>query len=784
MLRHIYLLAILLLTVPALAQTQEPCATMEEDARSRKRFPQRGTLTEFEDAVGQQVRLLQQQRANGRTQATVITIPVIVHVVHNGESVGTGMNISEAQVKAQLAVLNEDFRRKVGTPGYNTNPVGADIEIEFCLSPYDEKGNLLTEPGIHRYNGSRADWSRDQIENILKPSTIWNPNQYYNIWTVKFAASDANLLGYAQFPDQSGLAGISDGGPASTDGVVIRYNSFGSVDKGTFPVMQAPYNKGRTLTHETGHWLGLRHIWGDGACADDFVADTPPAASASSGCPIGRISCGNTNMVENYMDYSNDACMNIFTEGQKTRMRAVMDISPRRKALLSGNLCAPNVTAVPDANFSIDKQKCVLLGSEINFVDLSTNFPTAWQWTFEGGDPATSTARNPKITYNTPGSYKVTLVATNKIGDSAPRVIEDYIVVTEAGLCNDFNNFTGSHTPSVVPLSAVTTGTGYLAGNNSLGSQAFAEFFVNECGYQYISGATVRFGFLSLSDPTATVSLVVWNALGPGGAPGAVIERKTVLLQQVLNDMAAARPTSITFDRETPTFRRAFYVGIEIAYSAGYTIALTSSANGQANKATSWIKDQNGQWQLYTTSLGANIALDIKALVGMKPSVQVSASKLLILPGEEVILNGRGASIFVWDTDDGTVTNFPGPQLIITPREQVTVTTTGSGLDLCNNKAYTTIYVRSDVTSVNDEVYPVSLYPNPGSSVLSVTGVPANTGFSIRLKTLLGQEVPVTLVGAQEDGWQINTAALPPGLYLVEIVHPDKKTITQKWIKQ
>src|SRR5688572_24713274 len=359
----------MLVVAQQLSPQPEPCATMEQDRMSRARFPQRGTLEEFEMAIQKRINEIKLQQKNGKTQAVVISIPIIVHVVHNGEAVGTGTNLSQAQVQSQIEVLNEDFRKLIDTPGYNTNPVGADIEINFCLSPVDENGSNMTEPGIHRYDGNRADWSLDMIENQLKPTTIWNTNLFYNIWTVKFAASNSNLIGYAQFPDQSGLVGIPASGPASTDGVVIRYQSFGSVDKGSFPVMVAPYNKGRTLSHETGHWLGLRHIWGDGICADDFVGDTPPASGPSSGCPIGRNSCGGTNMVQNYMDYSDDACMNIFTEGQKTRMRAVIDVSPRRNSLIQANLCSPPVADVPTPNFIADKLDCVLLGSEVNFTD-------------------------------------------------------------------------------------------------------------------------------------------------------------------------------------------------------------------------------------------------------------------------------------------------------------------------------------------------------------------------------------------------------------------------------
>jgi PKD repeat protein len=769
----------------------EPCATMDEDSKSRMRFPQRGSLDEFETFVRKKVAELRDREASGRTQATIVSIPIIVHVVHDGEAVGSGTNISAAQVAAQIEVLNEDFRRKDNTPGFNSNPVGADIEIEFCLSPVDEDGNTMAEPGIDRYDGNQPDWTRDEIENKLKPTTIWNPNLFYNIWTVKFDAADANLIGYAQFPDQSGLPGLQEkGGPASTDGVVIRYQSFGSVDKGTFPVMQAPYNKGRTLTHETGHWLGLRHIWGDGNCAEDFVGDTPTQAGPSSGCPLGRQSCGTTNMVQNYMDYSDDACMNIFTQGQKNRMRAVIENSPRRQSLIQANLCSPVVADAPVPNFMADKLDCVLLGSEITFTDLSTNFPTQWEWTFEGGDPSTSTERNPRVVYNTPGTFSVTLTVTNAIGE-ATLVKDDYIVVSEEGLCRDFTNFLPGFTPSVLSLSAFQPGaTGYVAGHNSANTTAFSEFFINDCGYKYVSGAAVKFGVATSNIEDATVFITVWNARGQQSSPGSVIERKEVLLKQILEDVANDRSTEITFDRETPVFSRPFHVGVEIEYNSGYTVAITSSANEEATNATSWVKKADGMWELFTIAFGANIALDIKPHVGVNPSVQVAASKQLIYPREQVTLNGRGASIFIWNSDDGEITNFPGPQIIVAPTETTTYTTTGSGLDLCDNTATTTIYVR-EAGTVGTEPDPVfvalDLFPNPGQSNLHISLTNAYRGkVDLHVSSILGGK---TFAGeslekiADEFDHNLSTEHLPAGIYILKI-QLGEKTTYRKWIKR
>lgn len=773
------------------AQTipQRECATMEQDSINRARFPRRGTLNEFEQALQLRIQDLNRRKAAGlRTQGIVIFIPIVVHVVHNGEAVGTGLNISQAQVQSQLAVLNEDFRKKLGTPGYNTNPVGADIEIEFCLSPVDQNGNVLTEPGIHRYNGGKATWTRNEIENQLKPTTIWNPNFYYNVWTLKFGGADANLLGYAQFPDQSGLSGLNEvGGPASTDGVVVQYTSFGT----GFPNQQPPYNKGRTFTHETGHWLGLRHIWGDGGCAaDDFVADTPLQGSESRGCPTNKLSCDGINlaMVQNYMDYSDDACMNIFTEGQKTRIQAVMEMSPRRKTLIDANLCSPLVADVPTANFTADKQE-VLKGGEINFTDLSTNFPTSWAWTFEGGDPATSTERNPKLKYSIPGIYKVSLIATNSLGPSAPKEVEGYITVSEEGLCSAATNFKDTYTESVLPLSDFGSYTGYLTGHNSLKTKAVSEFFKNAQGYEYVSGVEIKFGHIYSTMEDAAVTITLWNARGPQNAPGSVVEQKVVLLKQIKDDIDNDRATSVVFDRETPVFSRPYQIGIELNYTQGDTVVITSSANGESTTSTSWLKDINSVWSPYSIALGANIAMEIKPIVGVNPSVQVSASKLLVYPGEEVTLNGRGASIFVWNSDDGSVNNVAGPQLVVKPTKTTTYTTTGSGLPLCNAIANTIIYVRENVVGIEREYLEsgVQLYPNPGSGKLNLIIENEYQGqVSVRMQSILGTTVLPNsefLKFEQRHSITFDATHLSQGVYLLQI-RMGNTIIVKKWMKK
>ncbi|MEJ6801227.1 MAG: M43 family zinc metalloprotease [Crocinitomicaceae bacterium] len=313
------------------------CATMEADAALRAKNPGMGTLQQQEAWLQKKIEEYKmKQAALDGAKAVLLTIPVVVHVIHNGDALGSGENIDDGQVFSQIEVMNQDFRRMLGTNGSNTNPDGADIEVEFCMAAIDPNG--LPTNGIDRVQLSAASYSGINGVNAIKPGTIWDPELYMNMWTVDFGNS--GLLGYAQFPNNSGLGGMnSNNGAANTDGVVAGYRYFGSQQIYPAGTYSAPYNLGRTMTHEVGHFLGLRHIWGDSNCGNDFCNDTPESSGSNYNCNVQTTCDGIQDMVENYMDYTNDACMNIFTNDQKTRMRTVFDICPRRLGLTTSNVC-------------------------------------------------------------------------------------------------------------------------------------------------------------------------------------------------------------------------------------------------------------------------------------------------------------------------------------------------------------------------------------------------------------------------------------------------------------
>ena len=337
------------------------CATTENEAKLQAKNPNRLTKSQFENWLAPIIETQKQNNVANKTAITIYTIPVVIHIIHNGDAINTSNshtseNISDAQAASQITVLNQDYRKIAGTPGFgNTGyKLGVDCLINFVLAKQDPYGVLTT--GIEHINLGKEDWSEEEVDAFVKPEAQWDPKKYLNIWTVKFSV---NLLGYAQFPSNSNLGGLNtSGGDANTDGVVISYNAMGTsaVNDGSFE-LNANYGMGRTATHEIGHFLGLRHIWGDDdVCSGsnnttgDYVTDTPDSDTENYVCAVPTpANCIGNDMIENYMDYTNDACLNTFTLGQKARMVAVMTNSIRRKELATSTVATPGFVRTLDA---------------------------------------------------------------------------------------------------------------------------------------------------------------------------------------------------------------------------------------------------------------------------------------------------------------------------------------------------------------------------------------------------------------------------------------------------
>jgi len=238
----------------------------------------------------------------------LINIPVVVHVIYNNSN----ENISSAQIQSQIDVLNRDFNA--------TNGDVSQVPAEFAGRVADSDFNFTLDQVI-RVSSSRTSWGTNDAMKFSSNggSDVITPETHLNMWVCNIGGG---ILGYAQFP----------GGSAATDGVVVSPQYFG-----TTGFVSSPFDGGRTMTHEVGHWANLRHIWGDGRCKrDDFVSDTPSSDAPNYGCPgYPTVNCRSNDMTMNYMDYVDDACMYMFSEGQKERMRAIFASGGARNSFLN-----------------------------------------------------------------------------------------------------------------------------------------------------------------------------------------------------------------------------------------------------------------------------------------------------------------------------------------------------------------------------------------------------------------------------------------------------------------
>ncbi|TVT38465.1 zinc metalloprotease [Hymenobacter setariae] len=594
-----------------------------------------------------------------RTTATTYTLPIIVHVINNGEPVGVGSNISQAQVQSQLDVLNEDYRNR-NTDGTLVpsafQPLRSDMQVQFVPASIDPDGNVMAEPGIDRVDRNAKGWtappygsstSLSYIEGTIKPSTYWDPNRYLNIWVLNLGGG---LLGYAQFPDNTaGLGGLSAlGGSAATDGVVILYAAFGRV--GT---LTAPYNKGRTLTHELGHWFGLRHIWGDderltNTCSgSDYADDTPNQAVQNYGCPTyPHVTCANDpngDMFMDYMDYVDDACMQMFSASQKDRLQAIMAAgTPRRSILASSTVACPNGVVSATATNS----GTVCPG---NTVTLAATGPAGATYSWTGPNGYASTQQNPvlaNIRADMAGEYKVQVSVTT---GACPASVSTTVVLNPAPPVPVLATTATSLCPSTVASLSATNivasalpnenfngaATGWTITNNGLASTA----------WQYRTAYSYNSTYFTLSDYSLDGT-------------------RFVLANSDIGDAGSATNTTLT----SPAFSTQGYSDLQLSflqhlsYQSGDVAVVEASTDG-----TTWTAVASYTAEQGTVSTPVTSTINLSAFSN-KPRVQVrwryNTSWAYYWAIDNVQFSGtQPTPIYAWSVVSGdglpTATNTP-----------------------------------------------------------------------------------------------------------------------------
>ena len=653
-------------------------------SKTQAHFEEMGVWTEYQQSYNTGVQnnfaTIGQPKTPGSN-----TIAVIFHVVHEGEPIGTGTNVSYADIMAVFNDLVEDFSltnadQVNARTGLGFNP--ANTGINFCLATQDPMGVPLTETGVTRYQTTETWFDPDDPaeENAMKSaplgSDIWDRDDYLNVWICDISnGAGSGTAGYAYVPSTSFLPN------PSVDGIVIDYN--------------LGVNNDNVLTHEVGHYLGLYHTWGSGGCTigtDDGFTDTPltdgPSFNYSNSCNFGsgqQTCSGIETQFENYMDYSNCTCM--FTTEQANYMLGILQ--GVRSSLLLSPGCDPAGPPVCDfTSFPAGPGPVIIPeNGTVVFSDASTGAPTSWAWTisgtqgvdwdYTGGTNANS--QNPEVTFYNIGTYDITLVATNGFGSCTGYTENSYVqvVAPAAGTdCDTLRNWD----PADAALNGYYTynpnpgGWGSFPGHYDFdGTNFYAYQYAEEL--TYAGTAEVRrlqFPVFTVHDAngTGTVVFKVYDN-DNGGLPGTVLATETVLISD-LNDFAWN-----TVDFTTPaSITGTFFAGAEVFYGAPQDtvqFGMTATITGGVDDV--WADFDVIGWGEY--GFAGSWALDVMLSNGPAPVADMQFSEAAVCPGGDIVVNGSGSTnttdyewfqtddpvttIYATSTNAGATFNFPGP---------------------------------------------------------------------------------------------------------------------------
>jgi PKD repeat protein len=619
-----------LLAIPAFkgySQDRLPCATDHMVKRSLEAHPEL-----LADYLAEEQRLAQldqeayktgYQDASRAPMPAPYIIPVVFHILHqNGPE-----NISDAQVIDAVRVMNEDYS-KTNADFANTVstfiPVAADCQISFALAKKDPTGACTN--GIDRIYSALTNNGDDGAK--LNP---WPRNKYLNIWVVKTMA-DAGVAGYSYFPGTAF--------PSSVDGIIILNTYIGAIGTGSV-------TRAHALSHEAGHYLNLRHCWGNtndpgvDCSGTDNVSDTPTSIGWSS-CNLSANDVCTTGVeenVQNFMEYS--YCSTMFTAGQRTRMQNALSSSTGQRNQLSTttNLAATGVSSpavLCTANFETDNPvNTICAGDSLSFTDLSWNgTPTSWAWSFSGGTPSTSTSSAPTVVYSTSGIYDVSLTVSDASG-SVTATKTSYIYVNPASAMFSGPAFIESFEGSAMPA-------GWQVHNSNSGSNTWVQTSTAAASgskSMMITNASSYDGFVDeLMGPSVNMSMIT-------GTPTLTFK------------VAHAQKTSTSADKLQ------VYVSTTCGQSWTLRKTLTGSALSTAGVQSAAFTPTSSQWAFQSVNLtgysgNPNLYFMFRFTSNAGNNVFLDDINLIGNVGVDELSNTINFTVFPNPAEDNTVVYF------------------------------------------------------------------------------------------------------------------------------
>lgn len=705
--------------------SQRNCGAMEVLERQLRENPE---MLQNMEEIERQVEEYLRTHPTGHGERVVITIPTVFHVLYRT----TTENISDAQIMTQLDVLNQDFSATNGdiglTPALFSGLV-ANAEIQFCLATQTPTGGATT--GITRKSTTVSAWgTNDSVKKSSQGGVDpWDASKYLNIWICNIGGG---ILGYAQFP----------GGSAATDGVVLDYRYTGTIGTAT-----APFNKGRTGTHEVGHWLNLRHIWGDATCGSDLVSDTPVHNTSNYGCPAypHYSTCTGTpvEMTMNYMDYTDDACMYMFSAGQKTRMRAVLEGLGARASLATSPGCSPpsggggtcnaptNLAASSVTASSAVCSWAAVSGATSYTFEYKTNAATTWTVQTLTGNSTLLSGLTASTTYNT--RVKVTCSS----GSSAYSSTVNFTTSASSSTCNAPTGLTPSNITSTTVTcswSPVTGASSYTFEIKSNSATTWTTFNTTSTSIN-LSGLTA----------STTYNTRVLATCSSGNSP----------YSSIVNFTSAAAGCTDNFESNN-------------SQSAAKPIAPGTTINALVGTSTDvdWFKFSNTSTQKNIKVTMTNLVADYDMIL-YRSSTQVGLSENTGTANEQIIYNTTTAATTYYVKVYGYNGAFSLSQCY-----NLLAQISGSSFRTASGET-------EEVTPVTGEFL---VFPNPAANEVSLVlpfgkgGEGTLTIMDITGKVLFNQDMKSE---EADETHNLDITGFKPGLYLVNF-RTGKMNYTQK----